>query len=79
MRGRTGEKGKGGDVSGEYLWACEVLVVVDEAYPCEICSSRFVVEIKEVENDSVVEVAECAVVDYHSFAGVDHLKEKKRK
>ena len=46
-------------------------------YPHEVSSSRFNVEVQQVENDAVREIAKAAIVDDKSFSGIDHLSMSK--
>lgn len=43
------------------------------AYPSEICVPRLDVQIQEVEDNSVGQIAERAIVDTQSLPSVDHL------
>jgi hypothetical protein len=42
-------------------------------YPNEVGPSRFNVEVQEVENDAVREIAKAAVVDDKALSSIDHL------
>ena len=42
-------------------------------YPDKVCTSRFDVEIQEIEDYAVRKVTKASIVDNQSFAGVDHL------
>jgi len=43
------------------------------AYPHKVGSSGFDVEVQEIENDPIREIAEAAVVHDKPLAGIDHL------
>ena len=47
-------------------------------YSCKICMSRLDVKIQEVEDDTVLEVAESTVVDDEGLPSIDHLPLVKR-
>jgi hypothetical protein len=42
-------------------------------YPHKVGSSGFDVEVQEIENDPIREIAEAAVVHDKPLAGIDHL------
>lgn len=46
----------------------------DTADPSEVCVPVFDVQIQEIEDNSMRQVAERAVVDRDSFPSIDHLQ-----